>query len=188
METLLEFKAIIFIMTAALVTWGIYKLIPERSAVILEGPLKGINIKSTGPIAGFLLVSVMCNYTDNQIQSRRVQKEKEQKKDWAIRGNIVLLNPDGTKINGSQVVSILERLRADLISPTIPAQRIYQDRSKVDYLLSDEIVNDETSTLNFTIGGDTSFRAMPISLNCEGIKRDSSKKVIQLGDILIRRK
>ncbi len=182
METLLEFKAIIFMMTAALVTWGIYVLIPAKSAIIIEGPLKGLNVKSTGPIAGFLLVSVACNYTDNQIQNRRVHK------DWIIKGNIVLLNPDGTKIKGNQAVGILNQLRVELISPTIPAQRIYPDRSRVAYLLSDEIVNNEISALNFTIGGDTSFRAMPISLSCEDFKRDPSEKVIHLGEILIHRK
>lgn len=198
METLLEFKAIIFLLAATVVAVAIHKLL-GKSNVALSGPFKGINVKVLGPLAGLVVVVFLLMYAEERNQEYRSremersfkQKEQEIRKralsNWRIVAQIILLDRDGNEITGPTRENSLENLRT-MLAPALPAVQQNYDRRRIVYFLPDDVVADPQSALQFTIQGDTLFREAYAAINCETAEYDSVKKIINLGKIPIMRR
>ncbi len=191
METLMEFKAIIFLVVATAVTVVIYKML-GKSNIQLGGPFQGLNVKIIGPIAGFVVVFYSLMAMDDKQQAHRASLLADQirldaNKNWTIKAQIVLLDQDSTEIKGPIRDNSLDNLRANL-APALPYTQPNFDKRNVVCFLPNDVVADPHSTLQFTIQGDPLFKDAYAPLNCETAKYDSVRKTINLGRIPIMRR
>lgn len=197
MEALVEFKAIIFLLSAVFVAVVIQKLLGE-SDVVLSGPFKGVNVKVMGPLAGLGVVVILLMYAEGKNQeykSKQMEqnfKRKEQEirekalKDWTIEAKIVLLNQDDSEIKGVERDKSLENLRVNL-APDLPEPQRNQNLNNVVYVLPSNIIDDPRSSFLFTIKGDSLFGHAYAAIQCETTVIDSVNKVIRLGEVNIKR-
>lgn len=171
-------------------TFFAFRLLSNSKAE-LSGPFSGFALKLGGPFAAYIITLFAVQYAFSLWQASSnsfVAREKYLLKPWEVKANIILIDKDSNRIRGNELKGSLNSLRTSL-SPALPQRAPASDR--VTYKLPNGIIEEEqllSYALQFEVEGDSNYQPGISPLSGDSIKRDSIKKIIDLGKIYIVRK
>jgi len=160
----------------------IYKLFP-KTEVTASGPLSGLNIKTKGAFAAYIIALIfgifIINKTINTIEMGIKQKNEKIDYLWQVKTNLKVVQDDSTITNETSR-QLLDKITV-AFDPA-PNWNRNSDDGYISYVPNSLIEGNVT----LTYSGDQ-CETKKINPNASNYKKDIEKKEITIGDLMINK-